>query len=84
MAIAERRGPVLCDLETSRCPRTVRLKEQAERGSFTREFQVRVRGSTRCTVGDHRCMSGSRSGCPIKGARIKENSLRAHGRSRPQ
>ena len=28
MAMAERRGTVLCDLETYRCPRTVLLKER--------------------------------------------------------
>src|SRR5437667_7423799 len=82
MAIAERRCTVLCDLETYLCPRTVLLKEQAERGSFASSSQVRVRGSTRCTVGDRHRMSGSQSECPIKGVRIKEKSLRAHARSR--
>jgi hypothetical protein len=36
MAMAERRCTVLYDLETSRYPRTVLLKDQAERGSFAR------------------------------------------------
>lgn len=82
MAIAERLCTVLCDLETSRCPRTVLFKGQAERGSFARESQVRVRGSTRGTLGDRRHMSGSQSECPIQGARIEEKSLCAHVRSR--
>jgi hypothetical protein len=38
---------VSCDLETSRCPPTVLVKEGAEQGLFARESQVRVRGSTR-------------------------------------
>jgi len=38
---------VLRDLETSRCPRPVRVKEGAERVPLARESQVRGRGRTR-------------------------------------
>jgi hypothetical protein len=38
---------VLCDLETSQCPRTVLVKEGAERLALASEYQVRGRGSTR-------------------------------------
>jgi len=37
----------LCDLETSRCPRTVILKAEAARFPLASESQERVRGSTR-------------------------------------
>jgi hypothetical protein len=48
--MAERRCTVLCDLEAYLCPRTVLLKEPAERGSFASSSQVQVRGNPRCTV----------------------------------
>src|ERR671923_1452430 len=38
---------VLCDLETSQCPRPVLVKEGAERLPLAREAQVRGRGRTR-------------------------------------
>ena len=40
-------GIISCDLETSRCPRPVRVKEGAERVPLARESQVRGRGRTR-------------------------------------
>jgi hypothetical protein len=47
MTIAERRGTVLCALETYRYPHTVLLNREAARLPCASECQVRVRGSTR-------------------------------------
>jgi hypothetical protein len=46
MTIAERLCPVLCDLETYRCPHAVLLNREAARFPCASECQVRGRGST--------------------------------------
>jgi hypothetical protein len=58
----------LCDLEPYLCPRAVLRKGVAEGIRFASSRQVRGRGSTRCTVDDHRQIPRSRSGRPINGA----------------
>jgi len=47
MTSAETAKPVFCDRETSLCPRTVLVKQQDKRATFSREGQARVRSSTR-------------------------------------
>ena len=56
MTRAETNRAVVCDLATSRCPRTVRVKRQEKRDTLSREGQARGRSSTRqawttCAVG---------------------------------
>jgi hypothetical protein len=45
--IAESYGSMLCDLETSWCPRIVLGKRPDKRRTFSREVQARVRSRTR-------------------------------------
>ena len=47
MTSAETNRAVFCDLETYLCPRTVLVKRQDKRDTFSSEGQARVRSSTR-------------------------------------
>ena len=47
MTMAEIKTSVFCDRETSRCPRTVLVKERMNGHTCSSEVQARVRSSTR-------------------------------------
>jgi len=47
MTSAETHPSVFCDLETYRCPRTVLVKRQDKRATFSSEVPARGRSSTR-------------------------------------
>src|SRR5712691_124046 len=71
---------VLCDRETSRCPRTVLGKRQEKRATFSREVQARGRSSPRALLTTLTVSAGAGGGVKAN-VRRRERALDAPRRA---
>src|SRR5882724_1980728 len=81
--MAESYTCVLCDLETYLCPRTVLVKRQDKRVTFSSEVQARVRSSTREPLTTRAVCTGAGVGLSSNGG-LRESALGAQRRAATQ